>query len=143
MVKKKNSILSCLLIVLCLIVSMPAVIWASETVVSSLSDTAALISGSGDLHEAEDMPETTSEVNSVNSVERVVSGNIIPAASGVEHIPSLLKDGSYGMVKGQKWFAGAGASSFTGGVSSGSFCSCFLSERSRLLFFSALVWIPL
>ena len=111
MVKRKNSILSCLTLVLCLIISMPAVIWASETMVSSLYGAPSFGGSPGDVQAVQDTPEIVSEVNSLSSAEKEVSGNIIAASSGVEYIPSLLKDGSYGMVKGQKWFAGPGASS--------------------------------
>ena len=74
MVKKKSSILSCLTLVFCLIISMPAVIWASESVASCLYGTSLFGSVSGEWQEPEGMAQLVSEANSISSVENELVG---------------------------------------------------------------------
>lgn len=49
-------------------------------------------------------------VKAVTAKPVSTGGNIITATSGFQPVPSLLPDGTYGMVKNQKWYVGAGTS---------------------------------
>ncbi len=95
MSKKKKLLAAFLILSVVVFICMP--------LVTAASDLAAVDTGSAGM--VETIPFTDLKPAGSSG-----SGSIRTATSGLQPLPALLKDGSYGLVKGQKWYVGPGAS---------------------------------